>query len=359
MAHTRNPLNITSVFERGGGGATMAGYIYVEARKQADVMTALQGIQDVYPGTKTILVPIKEMPDLLHVVKKAEITPGTWVRYKRGKYTGDLAQVENVSANGLELRIRMVPRLDYGNNKDLNAIDAHDPMKRKRGFGKPNATIGRPPQRLFSELEAKNGFLQQTASKSGKKCFTYLGDEYEDGYLMKEVKLSAVSTDNVNPTLEEVTKFASGGEDGTEALDLNALAVSLRTGAQSAYRPGDVVEVFEGEQQGLIGKVRAVTREIVTMDVLEGDLKGTRIEVPFKGLRKKFKEGDHVRVTGASRYKDEVGMVVRIVADKVTIVSDTTMQEITIFSKDLRDATESTGGGLDSKYDLHDLVQLE
>lgn len=338
----------------------MAGYIYVEARKQSDVINALQGIQDVYPSTKTILVPIKEMPDLLHVVKKAEITPGTWVRYKRGKYTGDLAQVENVSANGLELRIRMVPRIDYGNNKDNNAHDANDPMKRKRGFGnKNNALLGRPPQRLFSELEAKSGFLQQTASKSGKKCFTYMGEEYEDGYLMKEVKLSAVSTDNVNPTLEEVTKFASGGEDGTEALDLNALAVSLRSGAQSAYQPGDIVEVFEGEQQGLIGKAIAVQRDIVTMDVLDGELKGTRIEVPFKGLRKKFKEGDHVRVTGGSRYKDEVGMVVRIVADKVTIVSDTTMQEITVFSKDLRDATESAGGGLDSKYELHDLVQLE
>lgn len=359
MSQTRNPLNITSAFERGGGGATMAGYIYVEARKQADVMTALQGIQDVYPGTKTILVPIKEMPDLLHVVKKAEITPGTWVRYKRGKYTGDLAQVENVSANGLELRIRMVPRIDYGNNKDNNAIDANDSSKRKRGFGKPNATIGRPPQRLFSELEAKNGLITQSAPKSGKKCFNFMGEDYEDGYLIKDVKLSAVSTEGVNPTLEEVTKFASGGEDGTEALDLNALAVSLRTGAQSAYQPGDIVEVFEGEQQGLIGKVQAVTREIVTMDVQEGDLRGTRIEVPFKGLRKKFKEGDHVRVTGGSRYKDEVGMVVRIVADKVTIVSDTTMQEITVFSKDLRDATESAGGGLDSKYDLHDLVQLE
>ncbi|KAF8471720.1 hypothetical protein BDZ91DRAFT_472062 [Kalaharituber pfeilii] len=358
MSLTRNPLNITAAFERGGGGATMAGYIYVEARKQADVMQALQGIQDVYPATKTILVPIKEMPDLLHVVKKAEITPGTWVRYKRGKYTGDLAQVENVSANGLELRIRMVPRLDYGVSRDT--LDSIDPLKRKRGFGsKNNALLGRPPQRLFSEQEAKNGLLTQTASKSGKKCFTYMGEEYEDGYLMKEVKLSAVSTENVNPTLEEVTKFASGGEDGTEALDLNALAVSLRSGAQSAYQPGDIVEVFEGEQQGLIGKAIAVQRDIVTMDVLEGDLKGTRIEVPFKGIRKKFKEGDHVRVTGGSRYKDEVGMVVRIVADKVTIVSDTTMQEITVFSKDLRDATESVGGGLDSKYDLHDLVQLD
>lgn len=356
LATSRNPLQITSAFER--GGATMAGYIYVEAKKQSDVMDALQGVSNVYPGTKMILVPIKEMPDLLNVVKKAEITPGMWVRYKRGKYNGDLAQVENVSANGLELRIRLVPRIDYSGGKDSN-VQMEPDLKRKRGFANKNSATNRPPQRLFSENEAKAAYITNQSGKSGKKCFTYLGEEYEDGYLVKDVKLSAVTTDNVNPTLEEVTKFASGGEDGTEVLDLNALAASLRQSSNSAYQPGDMVEVYDGEQQGLIGRAVAVQGDIVSIDVTEGDLKGTRIEVPFKGLRKRFKEGDHVKVTGLSRYKGEVGMVVRIVEDKVTILSDMTMQEITVFSKDLRDAVETIGGGVGSKYDLHDLVQLE
>src|SRR5690606_14109023 len=91
----------------------------------------------------------------------------------------------------------------------------------------------------------------------------------------------------------------------------------------------------------------------------EGELKGKRIEVPFKGLRKRFREGDHVRVTGG-RYRDETGTVVRIMEDKVTLVTgeDQNLEEITVFSKDLREATEA-GAPTESRYELHDLVQLD
>jgi len=355
LANTKAPLQITSAFERGN---TMPGYIYVEAKKQADVMHALQGVSFVYPMTKMILVPIKEMPDLLFVMKKAEITPGTWVRFKRGKYQGDLAQVENVLASGLEVKIRMVPRLDYG-----NGTDADDPSgnKRKRNpFGKSGSLAGRPPQRLFSEVEARKNhakYLSQ-ASQGLKKVFTYLGDEYEDGYYIKDVKLNLIQTENVNPTLEEVSKFASGGDDGTESLDLHALAQSLKK-TVSTYQVGDTVEVYDGEQNGLVGRAVSVHGDIVTLDVLEGPLKGKRTEVPFKGLRKRFNPGDHVKVTGGSRFRDEVGMVLRINEDRVTLISDIGMTEITVFSKDLREASESGGMETGGKYDLHDLVQLE
>ena len=52
-------------------------------------------------------------------------------------------------------------------------------------------------------------------------------------------------------------------------------------------------------------------------------------------------------------------MVVRIKDDTVTILSDLSMQEITVFSKDLREASDSgIAGGL-GMYDIHELVQLE
>jgi transcription elongation factor SPT5 len=79
----------------------------------------------------------------------------------------------------------------------------------------------------------------------------------------------------------------------------------------------------------------------------------------MKGLRKRFNEGNHVKVVGGSRYKDEVGMVLKIKDDRVTVLVDTSMQEITVFSKDLREATDSGGSAGAAKYDVHDLVQLE
>lgn len=362
---TRNPLPIISAFERGG---TMMGYVYVEARKQADIFDALDGLSNVYPRTKIVLVAIKEMPDLLRVTKSQQLQPGGYVRLKRGKYAGDLAQIDDVETNGLEASLRIVPRLDYGLNEDANApmIDngvKGDAQKRKRqgGLGLVNPAA-KPPQRLFSDVEAKKKHSKYLISMStfDKKHWTYLGETYINGFLIKDFKFQYLITENVNPTLEEVTKFTAGAEDGTENLDLTALAASLKNSTSSdSYLPGDMVEVYEGEQQGVCGKAVSVRGDIVTVSVTDGELRGQSIEVPVKGLRKRFREGDHVKVIGGSRFRDEVGMVVRIKDDRVTILSDLSMQEITVFSKDLREASDSgVAGGL-GLYDIHDLVQLE
>lgn len=364
-AGTKNPMPLISAFERGG---TMLGYIYIEARRQVDIHAALEGIMNVYPRTSIVMVPIKEMPDLLRVTKSESLVPGGYVRIKRGKYAGDLAQIDEVETNGLTASLRIVPRLDYGQAEDNNApmvdgVTKGEAQKRKRqnAMGLNNPAT-RPPPRLFSDVEAKKKHLKflQQMSTFDKKHWQYMGDTYISGFLIKDFRIQHLTTENVNPTLEEVTRFTAGAEDGTENLDLSALAATLKKGTSNEnYLPGDVVEVYEGEQQGVSGKAVAVRGDIVTIAVTDGELRGQSIEVPVKGLRKRFKEGDHVKVIGGSRYRDEVGMVVSIKNDTVTLLSDLSMQEITVFSKDLREASDTgVAGGL-GMYDIHDLVQLD
>ncbi|OJI98142.1 hypothetical protein ASPVEDRAFT_37582 [Aspergillus versicolor CBS 583.65] len=352
---SRNPIKLISAFERGGA---MSGYIYVEARRQADVMDALQDMSNVYPRTKMILVPVREMPDLLRVQKSEELNPGGWVRIKRGKYIGDLAQIEEVETNGLAVTVRLVPRLDYGLNEDSGAPIV-DPKRKRAGA---NAAVARPPQRLFSEAEAKkkhSKYLSATAGL-GSKSWNYLGETYIDGFLIKDMKVQHLITKNVNPRLEEVTMFARDSENGTSNLDLASLAETLKNStAEESYIPGDPVEVFKGEQQGLIGRTSSTRGDIVTILVTEGELAGQTIEAPVKTLRKRFREGDHVKVIGGSRYQDELGMVVQVRDDTVTLLSDMSMQEITVFSKDLRLSAETGVDGKLGMFDVHDLVQLD
>jgi transcription elongation factor SPT5 len=363
-AGTKKPVPIISALER---GRTMQGYVYIEARKQADVYTALEGIMNVYPRSSVTLIPIKEMPELLRVTKSQQLQAGGYVRIKRGKYSGDLAQIDDVETNGLEASLRIVPRLDYGQNEDTSPmVDGSlrgEAQKRKRqGAIGLNNTAVRPPPRLFSDVEARKKHIKHLAQVStfDKKHWQYMGENYVNGFLIKDFKIQHLQTENVNPTLEEVSRFSAGAEDGTENLDLAALAQTLKKNTLSEnYLPGDTVEVYEGEQQGVFGKATAVRGDIVTIGVTEGELAGQSIEVPVKGLRKRFREGDHVKVIGGSRYRDEVGMVVSIKADQVTLLSDLSMQEITVFSKDVREASDSgVAGGL-GRYDIHDLVQLD
>ncbi|KAJ5610572.1 hypothetical protein N7510_007291 [Penicillium lagena] len=353
-AGSRNPIRIISAFERGN---VMQGWFYCEARRQADVVEGLENIAFYYPSQKMTLVPVKEMPDLLRVQKSEELLPGGWVRIKRGRYQGDLAQIEEVETNGLNVTVRVVPRLDYGMNEDAAAARGLD-AKRKRGA----ANMVRPPQRLFSEAEAKKKHAKYLSATSGLggKSWNYLNDNYVDGFLIKDMRVNHLNSKNVNPRLEEVTMFARGGEDGTANLDLASLAETLKNStAEDSYQPGDPVEVYRGEQQGLVGRTVSTRGDIVSLQVTEGDLTGQTIDAPVRTLRKRFREGDHVKVIGGSRYNNELGMVVQVKDDTVTLLSDMSMQEITVFSKDLRLSAEMTTDGQLGIYDVQDLVQLD
>lgn len=360
----RNAMKICSVFQRGDGEGPMAAYIFVEAVKKSDVEDALQNIADVYPRTKMNLVPIKEMPDLLRTRKDRELVEGDYVRVKRGLYAGDLAVVHIVETNGLEVTLRLVPRLDYGLNDDpIKAPTLDAKRKRPNAFAAAALPKERPPQKLFNELEAKKRHERFLSAGRGmtKKNFVYKGENYEHGFLIKNFKLQHLSIENVNPKLEEITKLTQTGDDGTETLDLEKLAHSLRSAtAESNYMPGDEVEVYEGEQRGIIGKTEAVKGNIVSIMVTEGELAGQLVEVPVKGLRKRFREGDNVKIIGGSKFRDEVGMVLRIKDDKVTILTDSNNEEITVFSKDLREATDAGGAAAASNmFDVQDLVQMD
>ncbi|KIW50903.1 hypothetical protein PV05_09680 [Exophiala xenobiotica] len=360
--NSRKPMRICSAFERGDG--PMAGYIFVEARQKVDVDDALANVADVYPRSKMNLVPVKEMPDLLRVTKSKELEVGGYVRIKRGLYQGDLGMIEAVESNGLEVTVRLVPRLAYGADEDpMRPGGLDSKRKRPNAFGPINSFANRPPQRLFNEAEARkkhDRFMQQNRGLSNKS-WTYRGEQYEDGFLIKDFKLQHVTTENVSPRLDEITKLTKTAADGTETLDLESLAHSLRsTTAEGSFLPGDEVEVYEGEQRGIVGRTEAVNGNIVSIMVSEGELSGQLVEVPVKGLRKRFREGDNVKIIGGSKYSDEVGMVLRIKDDKVTVLTNTSNEEITVFSRDLREATDGGGGGAGkSKFDVQELVQID
>lgn len=56
-------------------------------------LQAVKGMRNIYPS-KVMLVPIKEMTDVLSVESKAiDVSRDTWVRMKIGTYKGDLAKV--------------------------------------------------------------------------------------------------------------------------------------------------------------------------------------------------------------------------------------------------------------------------
>ncbi|WFD00918.1 transcription elongation factor spt5 [Malassezia yamatoensis] len=354
------PLRIFSVFCRD----SLEGQLFVEARRSEDVNLAFQGLAGAYIiNSKPFLVPILEMADLLKLQKKKTNVPvGGWVRLKRGKYAGDLAQVLDMAENGEEVGVKLVPRIDLNPDENDSYTDRAG-RKRKKPINSTLTALGfRPPQRLFNPEEVQRAYPHDTPSKRGG-VWVFGGDTYRDGYLEKDFKLTALSVDDVNPSLDEVLHFTgeSHSETGTESnnVDLALLADASKRGLEATLQPGDHVEVFEGEQAGVAGTIDSLDGDVVVIDLAHDTLAGQRVEVPAKSVRKSFRAGDHVKVL-AGKHADETGLVVKVEEGVTTFLSDLSLKEVSVFSKDIREAAEvGSGVNVIGNYELHNLVQLD
>eukprot|EP00061_Rhincodon_typus_P018650 g47903.t1 len=108
---TDSPIQIKSVVSP----EHVKGYIYVEAYKQTHVKQAIEGVGNLRIGYwNQQMVPIKEMTDVLKVVKEVtNLKPKSWVRLKRGLYKDDIAQVDYVEPSQNTISLKLIPRIDY------------------------------------------------------------------------------------------------------------------------------------------------------------------------------------------------------------------------------------------------------
>ena len=324
MEYTARPLNILSAFQRD----SLPGMIYVEARSSKQVAEACTGLVGVFVSRGIQLVPIEEMASLLQIKKQdLTVTPGTWVRIKRGRYAGDLAQVVDITETGEDVGLKFIPRIDL-NPRDDVLLEGRKRKKQTTGSG-----TMRPPQRLFNYEEVIKVYGRKHVSKRNQ-VFVFQNDTYKDGFIEKDFKLNALILEDVNPTLDEITQFARGQDggdaDGHGVVDLSVIAETSRKAAISVLQPGDHVEVFEGEQAGVHGVVDEIHQDVVIITAIGVDIDGQKVELPARSVRKRFKPGDHVKVmTGQNA--DETGLVVSVADNVVTFLSDMSMQEVRIF----------------------------
>lgn len=349
------PIEIISAFQRD----SLKGYIYVEARSEAHVRNAIQGLVGMYHNGPNgiFLVDLEEMPDLLRTKqKRVDLEPGGWVRFKRGKYAGDLAQILSPSENGDMVAVKFIPRIDL-TPKDEGVQTGPDGKKRRKGSSVPIAF--RPPQRLFNPEEISKAYGKEV-SKRGS-IYTFKNDEYVDGFCEKDVRISALTIEDVHPSIDELTRFQGDAANGAEgSLDLAQIAEATRKVQKSILEPGDHVDIFEGDQKGVYGTVESIVNEVVLVAPhADLDLGNTKIEVPARSVRKRFAAGDHVKVMQGAN-ADETGLVVKVEGDVVTFLSDLSATEVSVFAKDVREAAE-VGAGVNviAGYELHDLVQLD
>uniref|UniRef100_A0A3Q2YM94 Transcription elongation factor SPT5 n=1 Tax=Hippocampus comes TaxID=109280 RepID=A0A3Q2YM94_HIPCM len=337
---TDTPLQIKSVV----APDHVKGYIYVESYKQTHVKAAIEGIGNLRMGLwNQQMVPIKEMTDVLKVVKEVtNLKPKSWVRLKRGLYKDDIAQVDYVEPSQNTISLKMIPRIE------LDRIKAK--MSLKDWYAK-RKKFKRPAQRLFDAEKIRA--LGGEVSHDGDFMIFEANRYSRKGFLFKSFAMSAVITDGVKPTLSELEKF----EDQPEGIDLEVVTESGKE-REHNLQAGDNVEVCEGELINLQGKILSVDGNKITIMPKHEDLKDP-LEFPAQELKKYFRMGDHVKVI-AGRYEGDTGLIVRVEESFVILFSDLTMHELKVLPRDLQLCSE-TASGVDAggQHEWGELVQLD
>lgn len=211
---TEEPLQIKSIVSPEG----VKGYIYVEAFKQTHVKQAIDGIGSLRMGLYSQqMVPIKEMTDVLRVVKEQSVMKSkSWVRLKRGIYKDDIAQVDYVDVAQNQVHLKLIPRIDYTRPRGaLRTAQSDADAKKKRKI--------RPALKLFDQ-EAIRAIGGEVTRDGDFHIFE--GNRYSGkGFLYKNFTMSAILADGVKPSLIELERF----EEALEGVDLAVSGLRVKT----------------------------------------------------------------------------------------------------------------------------------
>ncbi|KAF6200841.1 hypothetical protein GE061_005288 [Apolygus lucorum] len=341
--NTETPLQIKSVISP----ETVKGYIYIEAFKHAHIKQAIEGVSSLRGGYwKQKLVPIKEMTDVLRVVKvQTGLRPKQWVRLKRGIYKDDIAQVDYVDLAQNQVHLKLLPRIDYTRLRGAlrNTQSQDNDLKRKKGR--------RPPAKPFDSQAIREIGGEVT---SDGDFLIFEGNRYSrKGFLYKNFTMSAIVADGVKPTLSELEKF----EESPEGVDIE-VATTKDDAVNHTFSTGDNVEVCSGELINLQGKVISVDGNMVLMMPKHEELTEP-LEFQANELQKYFRLGDHVKVL-AGRYEGDTGLIVRVEENRIVLFSDLTMHELEVLPRDLQLCTDmATGVDSLGQFQYGDLVQID
>lgn len=197
------------------------------------------------------MVPIKEMPDVLRVLKDVvRLKPGSWVRLKHTIFKDDLAQVESVDTAQNQVTLKLIPRIDYTRKRGaLKGPEDADKNKRKR----------RPAQKLF-DTDAIRSIGGVPTKDRDNDYWIFESNRYNQrGFLIKMFPMSKLITEGVKPSLTELQKF----EESPDGLDSESTAILSKTALDKSHNfaSGDVVQVSHGELVGIVGVITSIDGE--------------------------------------------------------------------------------------------------
>uniref|UniRef100_A0A0N4ZEX3 DRB sensitivity-inducing factor large subunit n=1 Tax=Parastrongyloides trichosuri TaxID=131310 RepID=A0A0N4ZEX3_PARTI len=339
-----NPnINITSVISK----TTENSYVYVHSGSSIAVENFIKGTRGIL-NQKLKAVRDEDFVDTIREKKeRINLKVGAFIRFKRTKYAGDLAQIIQIDEEDELVLLKVVPRIDYNKVRGQLRLE----MTERDLLAEKKRKHKRIPRALFDPMRVKKKGGDFVLNKG---IYIFEKDDYANGFLFKWFKTSLIETEGVMPTSEELKAFDNsilGGDDMYSSLSSVAnVNVKLEV--------GEKVQLLEEQYDKLMGDVFEVKGDNVVVKISnQGDERF--IKVSLSNVGKYFNIGDHIKVTNGKNASD-TGIVVKCDGGVVFYISDLTKDENKVAANNCVLSLEVTAG-VDScgKYSYLDFVKLD
>lgn len=302
------------------------GWVYVEASASERVHKLMKPCVWTRCTTTNILpVDPVEFVRLLTPVRQPGIDVHAWVEIRGGVYHGDIGQVRAVYEEVGELDVAVVPRT-------VPAAKLK-PVKRAR------MQYQRPIPKRMRREDAIEKFSEKLVKTVGAG-YELKGKYHEEaGFRVITVRRNAVQL--AKPTLDRITQFIDAAIEKlindhgdtigyTDADIWHAGHIDLKTiRIDSLLRVGDEVEIVDGEQQGLKGRIASTATDgkiRVLADTIEGPAT-LDIEEDVEAVSATFSKGQTVAIRMGT-FAGREGIVEDVKNGHAVIRDSRTLQEV-------------------------------
>ncbi|PHT51122.1 hypothetical protein CQW23_10869 [Capsicum baccatum] len=279
-------------------------FIYIEADKEYHVREACKGMRNIFLKNKMVMVPIKEMSDVLTMKKREREFPnGSWVRMKRGTYKGDLAQIVNGDDIRRRVTVKLIPRIDF--RALVNQFD---------GIKIPKEDKCCPPARFWSATKAKALGIPVTWQKD-----SVTGDYFD--------------------TVNDLEKFRGArGDDNDRAERLSFSTLPVKNLRKKHLKEGDRVVVLNGELKTIQGRVLRVDDDVVYLKP-ESEGLPQSVAIHSKDLCKIFELCDYVKVVSGGK-EGATGTITSVKGHVVTVLPDKSINTFDVLADHVEENCE-------------------
>ena len=170
----------------------------------------------------------------------------------------------------------------------------------------------------------------------------YRGNHFYKGFLIKSFPHKQIETNSdIKPSNEELLSFYQtiqnrADEDDEDQRAVQVIQLAVQKGGSAIYAKGDKISVIRGDLNGLKGNVSSVEdNKVFFFATGIPSLAKKQLEVDIDMVAKYFEPGDFVRIL-EGKYKGETGQVIDIEDGKLSMLLESSQQEIKIYTNHLK-----------------------